>query len=176
MRYLITGILTEEHINQALALGAHAVGIDFTVTVDESSIEGLREIIKKLPPFVAKVGIFKDLPRYQVEELITFLDLDTLIFCGQEDNEYLKRWYGQKIIKKITLETTNNAVLDDLVDAYLVDYSNLKHSTDKITKPLIISTNNTEEFLFAQKFAPWAVQVLRGTPLYNDFLNGRVQT
>lgn len=173
MRYFVTGITLLQEAKEALKNGACALGFDLAKPGSANDAESLREIIKKLPPFIAKAGIFADKPRYEVEELITFLDLDTLVFTGSEDTEYLKRWYGQKIIKKMYLGEGLIIPSDYPADAFLVDADDKGFLNGSYTKPLIVSVYTMEDYLKAKELAPWAVQVFCQTPFYEAFSSGR---
>lgn len=175
MRFLISGITLFTEAMEALDHGATALIFDFRKSGKAVIAEHIREIIKKLPPFVGKAAIFADAPRYEVEEMVTFLDLDTLIFAGHEDAEYLKRWYGQKIIKAITATSGLLPVADYPADAYWLDNPtsvSFSQIEGKITKPLIVSVASQEAYNLAQQQQVWAVEIQRDSALYQRFLKG----
>lgn len=56
------------------------------------------EIIRELPPFVAKVGVFVDAGRETIDRAIEVCGLDTLQFHGEETPDFCGR-FGIKTIK-----------------------------------------------------------------------------
>ena len=64
------------------------------------SLDAAAEIIRELPPFVAKVGVFVNASAESVQEAITKCGLDTLQFHGEETPEFCRQ-FGLKTIKAI---------------------------------------------------------------------------
>lgn len=60
--------------------------------------EHAREIILKLPPLIATIGVFINTPRYIIQELTTFCRLDWLLFKGKETPQECEDYY-QPIIR-----------------------------------------------------------------------------
>lgn len=71
------------------------------------------EIIRELPPFIAKVGVFVNPTEQEVRTAIAECGLDTLQFHGDESPEFCRR-FGLKVIKAFrvrdasSLEVTAN--------------------------------------------------------------------
>lgn len=105
MRIKFCGISSQQQANKAIALGAHALGF---VLYGDNGInpEKAREIINNLPPFISVVGVFKDQPYYEIEELITFLKLHVLQFDGEEDAFFCSK-FNLPVIKAIYSSTTD---------------------------------------------------------------------
>jgi len=94
---VVSGIKNIEQAMEAVTIGAVAIGFVFH---GEDSIhpEQAREIALSLPPFISRVGIFKDEPWYSVMELATLCSLEVLMFEGTEDEVYLGR-FSQHVLK-----------------------------------------------------------------------------
>lgn len=121
-RVKICGIKTYEAAQWAIDAGAHALGFVFAPSPRQINPERAREIILSLPPFVTKVGVFVNEPRYSVEELATFCKLDVLQFSGNEPPEYCRKWSYQTVKSFAVSEDWNPEVLQRYeVDAYLLD-------------------------------------------------------
>jgi len=89
----ICGITNVEDALMAVELGADAIGFVFYSKsprcVDK---ETAREIIKSLPPFVSKVGVFVDEKEDVVREIRDYCGLTLLQFHGNESSEYCARF------------------------------------------------------------------------------------
>ena len=86
IRIKICGIQTLEAARWAIEAGADALGFVF-VPHSKRYIppHDAQVIIKQLPPFVSKVGVFADEPPQKVAEILRECHLDTLQLHGQED-------------------------------------------------------------------------------------------
>ena len=98
MRLYMTGIKNICDAENAVSLGASAIGIKMGYGMDDVHPETARDIFFNLPVFISRVGIFVNEKRYHIQELVTFCRLDTLHFLGQEQPEDLER-YPEHIIK-----------------------------------------------------------------------------
>ncbi len=89
----ICGITNIEDAIAAVELGADALGFVFYKNsprcVDK---ETAREIIRSLPPFVAKVGVFVDEKEDVVREIQDYCGLTAVQFHGNESKEYCARF------------------------------------------------------------------------------------
>lgn len=108
VRIKICGITT---LNDALAtasLGADALGFVFYSPSPRAiKIEVAKEICKKLPPFITKVGLFVNADAKEVFEIINTLPLDLLQFHGEETPEYCEQ-FNKPWIKALRVNTTTN--------------------------------------------------------------------
>lgn len=107
----------------AAEAGADLLGFVFC---DESpryiTPEAAAQIIRQLPPFVVKVGLFVNAPEEDVMRAITVCGLDMLQFHGNETPEYCRQ-FGLMTIKAFRIRDAGS--LDALekypTDAWLLD-------------------------------------------------------
>lgn len=96
----ICGITHIDDAQAAVAAGADALGFMFYeqspryVTVAKAA-----EIIRRLPPFVSKVGVFVDAPEEFVRQALGESGLDTIQFHGRESPEFCRKFDPLKVIK-----------------------------------------------------------------------------
>ncbi|WP_010483013.1 phosphoribosylanthranilate isomerase [Pseudomonas sp. S9] len=85
VRSKICGITRFEDARVAVAAGADAIGFVFYAKSPRAvTIEQAQAIIAQLPPFVTTVGLFVDMPREQLSQLLQQVPLDLLQFHGDE--------------------------------------------------------------------------------------------
>lgn len=85
VRSKICGITRVEDALAAVEAGADAIGLVFYAKSPRAvSVEQAAAIMRALPPFVTTVGLFVDMPRAQVQQLLQRLPLDLLQFHGNE--------------------------------------------------------------------------------------------
>jgi phosphoribosylanthranilate isomerase len=119
----ICGITKAAEAAAAVDAGAHAIGFMF---FKESrrfiSYEGARSIIRDLPPFVARVGVFVNAAREDIQRAIAETGIDTLQFHGEETPEEC-RGFGLKTIKAFRVQGKDMLALMPRydVDAWLLD-------------------------------------------------------
>ena len=88
VRAKICGITRPEDARVAIEQGAHALGFVFApsspraLTRDQAAV-----LVRSLPPFVSKVGLFVDASREEVLDMATRVGLDTVQLHGDEDPE-----------------------------------------------------------------------------------------
>lgn len=126
VRVKVCGIRTWEEAKMAVDAGAHALGFVFAPSPRRINPETAREIIQRLPPFVARAGVFVNQPRYEVQEIGSFCHLQVLQFHGDEDPAYCRRWPGYQVVKALRvgenfdLEAAGSYQVDAvLLDAYV---------------------------------------------------------
>lgn len=99
VRSKICGITRIEDALAAVAAGADAIGLVFYGKSPRAvGVEQAAAIVQALPPFVTTVGLFVDMPRDQLQQLLQRLPLDLLQFHGDEspadceghDRSYIK--------------------------------------------------------------------------------------
>jgi len=67
----ICGITNEEDALMAAALGADAVGFVFAPSARQVTVGTVRDIVRKLPPEIVTVGVFRDQePKYVIETVL----------------------------------------------------------------------------------------------------------
>ncbi len=125
VRVKICGIRTPEAAQAAVDAGAHALGFVFAPSPRRVTPQEAERIIRELPPFVSKVGVFVDAPRREVLEIAGVCRLDALQFHGGEAPDYCRGW-RQQVIKAFRLQ--DGSVLEQmdqydvaacLLDAYV---------------------------------------------------------
>jgi phosphoribosylanthranilate isomerase len=119
----ICGITRAADAAAAVEAGAHAVGfMFFEGSRRHISIETARDIIRDLPPFVAKVGVFVNAKREDVKRAIEQTGIDTLQFHGEEPPEAC-RGFGLKTLKAFRIQGKDMLALMPRydVDAWLLD-------------------------------------------------------
>jgi phosphoribosylanthranilate isomerase len=119
----ICGITRAADAAVAVEAGAHAIGfMFFEGSKRRISYEDAREIIRDIPPLVAKVGVFVNAPREEVQRAIEKTGVDTLQFHGEEPPEAC-RGFGLKTIKAFRIQGKDMLALMPRydVDAWLLD-------------------------------------------------------
>lgn len=99
VRVKVCGIRTPGEALAAVEEGVHALGFVFASSPRQVTPETAAAIITKLPPFVAKVGVFVNEERAKVKEIASFCGLDTLQFHGEETASYCSQFPAYKVIK-----------------------------------------------------------------------------
>lgn len=95
----ICGITSIEDALAATGAGADALGFMFYAPSPRCVSRGLAaKIIRDLPPFAAKVGVFVDPAEDEVRQVIAETGIDTLQFHGNESPEFCRK-FRLKVIK-----------------------------------------------------------------------------
>ncbi len=81
----------------AVETGVDALGFIFSESPRKITIEDAKEIVKFLPPFVLRVGVFVDEPMDFVRKVEGILHLDLLQFHGNEPPEYVNSFKGKGV-------------------------------------------------------------------------------
>ena len=94
----ICGLTNVDDAQASVQAGADALGFMFYPPSPRCvSIKTAAEIIRTLPPFVAKVGVFVNPSEDEVRRALA-CGLDTLQFHGEEPPEFCRR-FGLKVLK-----------------------------------------------------------------------------
>ncbi len=123
LKIKICGITNSADALAALGAGADALGFMF---FEGSSRylpnEKIAAIIRELPPFISKVGVFVNPTREKVERAIEETGIDTLQFHGDEPPEAC-RGFGLKTIKAFRVQGKDMLQIMPRydVDAWLLD-------------------------------------------------------
>ena len=92
-RTKICGITNAADARAALDAGADALGFVFSELSPRClTMDAAAAIIRELPPFLAKVGLFVDAPEDLVRRTIEATGIDTLQFHGQESPGFCRRF------------------------------------------------------------------------------------
>lgn len=122
----ICGITSEEDALLAVALGADAVGFVFAPSPRQIAVDRAREIVRRLPPEILTVGVFRnDLPR-RVVEIVQRAGLKAAQLHGDETAEQTREVRSQVavVIKAFAAGHPGLSRLDSFgADAVLVDSS-----------------------------------------------------
>lgn len=101
VRSKICGITRVEDALLAVEAGADAIGLVFYEKSPRAvGLEQARAILQALPPFVTTVGLFVDMPRGELQQLLQQLPLDLLQFHGNEAPTDCEE-YGRPYIKAL---------------------------------------------------------------------------
>jgi phosphoribosylanthranilate isomerase len=123
VRVKICGITHTADALEAVEAGADALGFMFYErSPRQVSLTDAAAIIRCLPPFVAKVGVFVNPTRESVQRAMAECGLDTLQFHGEESSEFCGQ-FGLKVIKafRISEAAALPALLAYATDAWLLD-------------------------------------------------------
>ena len=117
VRVKICGVMTSEIAAVAAEAGADAIGLVFAPSRRRVTIEQASAIVAELPPFVAAVGVFVDMPADEVETTARGLPLDAVQLHGDEPPEMcsLLRRQGIRVIKALRV---GDRVDEDLLGRY----------------------------------------------------------
>ena len=100
IRVKICGITHPDDAWAAVDAGADALGfMFFEPSPRYITPENAARIASKLPPFVAKVGVFVNAPENVVRATAETCGLDTLQFHGDETPEFCSSFHRVKVIK-----------------------------------------------------------------------------
>lgn len=175
----ICGITNLKDAMSAIDLGADALGFIFAKSLRKISQNKATQIINKLPPYIAVVGVFVDEDERKVINIAKICKLDYVQLHGNESPEFCNR-LGLKVIKTIKIFDRNikkYKVNGFLVDTYdlnkkggtgkLSDW-NLANRIKKIGIPVILSGGLTPENVTKaiRKVKPYAVDVSSGVERY----------
>lgn len=99
-RVKICGITNVEDAVAAVEFGADALGFMFFEQSKRNVLfERAAEIIRRLPPFVAKVGVFVNPTEDFVRRAIQQTGIDTLQLHGEEPPEFCDQFTPLKVVK-----------------------------------------------------------------------------
>ncbi len=181
-RVKVCGITNERDALFASRFGADALGfIFYTKSPRRVSPQRCKQILKKISPFVLKVGVFVNEEKKTVINILEKCRLQALQFHGEETPSYCN-FFKKKVLVIKAFRLKDKKVLDKMkkyeVDAYLIDayHPHLAGGTGKnidlklageaaaLKRPLVLSGGlNPENILFyLKKIRPQAVDVASG--------------
>jgi len=124
VRVKICGITNDEDALAAVDAGADALGFMFYGPSPRNVSSAVAiEIIRQLPPFVAKVGVFVDATADMVRKAVAECGLDTLQFHGDETSEFCRAFAPLKVYKAFRVQNLESleALPRYRTDAWLLD-------------------------------------------------------
>lgn len=180
VRSKICGITRIEDALAAIDAGADAIGFVFYAKSPRAvSVEQARAIIAALPPFITTVGLFVNVSRCELTEILEVVPLDLLQFHGDETPEDCDG-YHRPYIKALRVQAGDDIAASCraysrasgiLLDTYVAgvpggtgeafDWSLIPH---ELSKPIILAGGLTPDNV-AQAIAqvrPYAVDVSGG--------------
>ncbi len=92
----ICGITSEEDALLAAALGADAVGLVFAASSRRITSGRARSVVRRLPPEVLSVGVFRNERKERVAEIANTIGLRTVQLHGHETPEET-RWIADRV-------------------------------------------------------------------------------
>jgi phosphoribosylanthranilate isomerase len=177
----ICGVTNFEDALAAVAAGADALGFMFyELSPRNVAVNVAADIIRQLPPFVSKVGVFVNSAEETVRLAISKCGIDTLQFHGDESPEFCRRFPPLKTYKAFRVENLESlGVLPGYrTDAWLLDSFvegkqggtgakfnwDLAIESKKLGRPIILAGGLTPENVAdaVRKVRPFAVDVSSG--------------
>ncbi|HMC38761.1 MAG TPA: phosphoribosylanthranilate isomerase [Acidimicrobiales bacterium] len=120
----ICGITSEEDALLAVALGAHAVGFVFAPSPRQIAPQIAADIVKRLPPEVISVGVFRDWAPQRVSDVAHAVGLHAVQLHGHEPAE-AAQWLKTRVPMVIQAFAAGDGrvrkAADYGVDAVLLD-------------------------------------------------------
>jgi phosphoribosylanthranilate isomerase len=180
LRIKICGITSHADAFAAAEAGAHALGFMFYERSPRAiSPAAAAEIIRQLPPFVAKVGVFVDAPQEFIRQTISQCGLDTLqfhggessAFCSQFDLRTIKafRVRGEETLRELPAYETSAWLLDSFVPDQFGGTGakfnwELASAAKKLGRPIILAGGLTPENVgeAVRQVQPYGVDVSSG--------------
>lgn len=170
MRVKICGITNLEDALVAVRLGVDALGFVFAPSPRQITPDEAKEIIKRLPPWIATVGVFVDEKPEWIMRVASHCKLDWVQLHGDESPQYCKD-LDIKIIK--TIKSNIERIPEYDVPGILLDISmgtgkvynwDLAVEAKKYGKPIILSGGLTSENVgeAIRKVMPYGVDVSSG--------------
>ena len=101
-RVKICGLTNLADACAAVAAGADALGFVLAESPRRVSPDQVRAMVRRLPPLVATVGVFVDMPAREVARLKAWCGLDWAQLHGQEGGEEVEA-LGPRVIKVLSV-------------------------------------------------------------------------
>lgn len=121
-RVKICGITNVQDALHAVNCGADALGFIFAPSKRRVTVDQVRDIVRNLPPYVTKVGVFVDSDIEEVEQTMSACSLDIAQLHGSESPEYCHKLFP-RVVKAFKVRDQES--LDELprykVRGYLLD-------------------------------------------------------
>lgn len=181
VRIKICGITNVEDARAAVAAGADALGFMFYERSPRCvSPHAAAEIVRAVPPFVARVGVFVNASEAEVRRAVAESGVDTVQFHGDETPEFCRRFAPLKVYKAFRIQSaaslaglreydTDAWLLDSFVPGQLGGTGarfnwELAVEAKKFGRPIILAGGLTPENVAeaVRQVRPYAVDVSSG--------------
>jgi len=88
-RIKFCGLTRPQDVQTAVTLGVDALGFVFVKdSARNIDVDAAKKLIKQVPPFVIKVGLFMNALPKHIEQVVNNVDLNLLQFHGSEDESF----------------------------------------------------------------------------------------
>lgn len=178
-RIKICGMTRIEDVENAIALGADAIGFVFAESKRKVEPQWVKDVISTLPPFVITVGVFMNQPIDIIEESVRVTSVDVIQLHGDEafDPNFVCRMSKlRRVIRRIpvcpgdTTEDLEKRIRQIPASAYLLDPgggSGISFDWSiarDLPQPIILAGGLTPENVkkAISLARPWAVDVSSG--------------
>ncbi|HVF76307.1 MAG TPA: phosphoribosylanthranilate isomerase [Acidimicrobiales bacterium] len=111
----VCGTTSEEDALLAVAMGADAVGFVFAPSTRQIAPSVAADIVKRLPPEVVTVGVFRDHAPERVVEIVNAAGLKGAQLHGRETAEQSK-WIRRRVPMVIKVFAAGDAAVRDALD------------------------------------------------------------
>ena len=122
----ICGTTNLDDAMNAAGCGADALGfIFYRKTPRYVAPEVAKDIIKKLPSHISKIGVFVNHEAEEIKAIVEFCGLDLIQLHGDESPQYCRQFARSKLIKALSPRSENDLekIADYPVRAILIDAS-----------------------------------------------------
>ena len=180
MRVKICGLTSLSDALAAVEAGADAIGFMFYERSPRNlSLTVAAQIVRELPPFVARVGVFVDASEEFIRRAIVECALDTLQFHGDESPEFCQKFSlksykafrirGAESLKDLPRYRTSGWLLDSFVPDKVGGTGaafnwDLARQAKEFGRPIILAGGLTPENVAeaVRRVQPFAVDVSSG--------------
>lgn len=170
LRVKICGITNPDDALDSIKAGADAIGFVFAPSKRQVQAQKAKDIVEKIPPWIATVGVFQDEAADKIHELKAYCKFTWVQLHGNENGSFAAQFYPY-VIKAIwdpkdVLEDypCRAFLLDQNKEAPLPDDQFFKLAAEvKSRKPLILAGSLTPENVErAKALNLYGVDVARG--------------
>ena len=166
------GITRLEDALDGARLGVHALGFIFVKESPRYIVpEKAQEIISQLPPYVLRVGVFRNHSEEEIETVISSCNIDAIQLHGEEDPSLCKRLKGKKRVIK-TLRISGKDFLDMIPEYNFVDAILLDTYDEKLPG----GTGKTFNWELAQKSRKFGIPIILSGGLTPENVKTAIRT
>lgn len=183
VRVKICGITSLDDALAAADAGVDALGFNFYAKSPRYvSLAKAAGIMKKMPPFVSRVGVFVNPSQGEVERALASARFDWLQFHGDEDADFVSRFPGDMVIKAVRVSDKKDlkglnafrGCAAFLLDAYSAEayggtgkafrWDIALEAKKRYQRPVILAGGLTPQNVAeaVKKVKPWAVDTASG--------------